>query len=376
MKVLLRFIVKELNQLRRDPGTLRLVFISPVIQLLLLGYAVNLDVANVRLAVCDQDRTRASRDFTDHFTRSGTFSLVDGAVDFTDIDRLLDNGIASMVLVIPRGFADGLARGRAVAVQAIADGTESNSAGVGLSYAAMIVGEYSRRVTLGTFSRLRGLGLVVASVAPETRVWYNPALRSRYFMVPGVVAMVLMLMTMLMTSMAVVREKEVGTLEQLIVSPVRPAQLIIGKLAPFALIGLADVVIVLVVATLWFHVPLRGSIPLLFLFCLLFEIATLGLGLFISTISRTQQQAMLTSQFFILMPMIMLSGFAFPIENMPRAIQPITYLMPMRYFLVIVRGIFLKGVGFRELWPQAAALLALGLVILTVSITRFRKRVA
>jgi ABC-2 type transport system permease protein len=376
MRTLFRLISKELHQLRRDPGTLRLVFISPIVQLLLLGYAVNLDVANLRLAVCDLDRTQASRDFTDHFTRTGTFTLVNGGLGFGDVDRYLDDGIASMALVIPRGFADGMARGRTVTVQVIADGTESNSAGVGLSYASMIVEQYARRVTLNIFSRLKGRGLTVASVAPETRVWYNPALRSRYFMVPGVVAMVLMLMTMLMTSMAVVREKEIGTLEQLIVSPVRPDQLIIGKLAPFALLGLADVVIVLMVAAFWFHVPLKGSIPLLFLFCLLFEIATLGLGLFISTISRTQQQAMLTSQFFVLMPMIMLSGFAFPIENMPRVIQLVTYLMPMRYFLIIVRGIFLKGVGFRELWPQAAALLALGLAILTVSIARFRKRVA
>jgi ABC-2 type transport system permease protein len=373
VKVLLRLIGKELLQLRRDPGTLRLVFISPVIQLLILGYAVNLDVSNIRLVVCDQDQTRASRDFVDHFTRSGTFSLVDNGLDLPDVDRYLDNGLASMALILPRGFADHLTGDQPATVQVIADGSESNSAGIGLSYASMIVEDYSRNVTLAAFSRLRGRGLVVASVMPETRVWYNPALRSRYFMVPGVLAMVLMLMTMLMTSMAVVREKEIGTMEQLIVSPLRPAEIIIGKLAPFALLGLADVVIVLMVATLWFHVPLKGSIPLLFLFCILFEIATLGLGLFISTISRTQQQAMLTSQFFVLMPMIMLSGFAFPIENMPRIIQWVTYLMPMRYFLIIVRGIFLKGVGFRELWPQAAALLALGLGILAVSVSRINK---
>jgi ABC-2 type transport system permease protein len=374
MRTILHIIRKELIQLRRDPKMFPLIFISPVLQLLILGYAVNLDVSNIPLAVCDMDNTRMSRELVTRFTSSGTFAIAGYASGINDVDHYLDDGHASVALVLPRGFEAGIAGHRPVQLQVIADGSESNSAGIGLGYASMIVAAYSRGIILESFSRLRNAGLKPARVNPEFRVWYNPALRSRNFLVPGVLAMVLMLMTMLLTSLAVVREKELGTLEQLIVTPIKPYELIIGKLAPFTFLGLADVVLVLLVATLWFHVPLKGSIPLLFALCLVFEIATLGLGLLISTVSRTQQQAMMTSQFFIMMPMIMLSGFVFPIENMPRVIQPITYLMPMRYFLVIVRGIFLKGVGFRELWPQALSLFVLGVAILSLSVVRFRKK--
>jgi len=211
-------------------------------------------------------------------------------------------------------------------------------------------------------------------INPEIRIWYNPDLKSRNFMVPGVLAILLMVITMILTSLGIVKEREIGTMEQLIVTPIRPYQLIIGKLAPFSIIGLIDIVLVVLVATLWFEVPLRGSIVLLYGLCAVFLITTLGLGLFISTISKNQQQAMMTAVFFVMMPMMFLSGFVFPIENMPKTIQYFSYLLPLRYFFVIIRGIFLKGAGFAELWDETAALIAFGIIILALSVSRFRKR--
>jgi ABC-2 type transport system permease protein len=217
---------------------------------------------------------------------------------------------------------------------------------------------------------------VAGLVQPEIRVWFNARLESRYFMIPGIIALLLLVITTNLSAMAIVREKEIGTLEQLNVTPLARWELITGKLLPYALIGIIDVVLVLIVAIYWFEVPMRGSLALLFAMCLIYLLSTLGLGLFVSTISRTQQQAMMTAIFFFLTPMMYLSGFVFPIENMPSWIQPVTYLIPLRYFLVIVRGIFLKGIGLEILWPQAAALLTWGLVILALATMRSSKRLA
>jgi ABC-2 type transport system permease protein len=238
----------------------------------------------------------------------------------------------------------------------------------------MILSGFSQKIMAVRLERLRPPGVRPVRVRPEVRVWYNPELKSRNFMVPGVLGLVLMIMTMMLTAMAVVREKEAGTMEQLIVTPIKPLELITGKLLPFLIIGLIDICLVLAVATLLFRVPLRGSVLLLFGMSLVFMMTTLGLGLFISTISRTQQQAMMTTVFFM-MPMMLLSGFVFPIENMPKFFQTITFVVPMRYYFVIIRGIFLKGVGIPELWDQGFALLVFGLAILTLSVLRFRKKV-
>jgi ABC-2 type transport system permease protein len=221
-----------------------------------------------------------------------------------------------------------------------------------------------------------GALILPARVVPQIRVWYNPDLKSRNFMVPGVLGLLLMVMTMILTSLAIVKEKELGTLEQLIVTPIRPYQLIIGKLAPFFVIGVIDVVLVILVALLVFALPVKGGILLLIALSIVFLMTTLGLGLFISTISRTQQQAMMTAIFFFMLPMIFFSGFVFPIENMPPVIQGVSYLIPLRYYFVIVRGLFLKGVGLDVLWTQAAALLALGTAILSMSVLRFQKRIS
>jgi ABC-2 type transport system permease protein len=278
-----------------------------------------------------------------------------------------------MAFVIPRGFGDEVAARRQAAVMLIADGSESQSATIGVNYGTMIAARYAQKILFEAFERVKGLGLKPVIVNAEVRVWYNPELKSRNFMVPGVLGLILMIMTTSLASQGIVREREMGTMEQLIVTPIRPYQLIIGKLLPFVLIGLVDATFVIIVARGWFGIPIRGSVPLLFALSLAFMLNTLGTGLFISTISKTQQQAMLTSLFFI-MPQMMLGGFVFPIENMPRIFQYLTTIIPIRYFFVIIRGLMLKGAGWPELWPQAASLLVLGTVILTLSVARFHKK--
>jgi ABC-2 type transport system permease protein len=373
MKGLLAMIKKEFIQLRRDPRLFPIIFISPILQLLLLGYAVNLDVRNIPIVMCDMDGSAASRNFLDGFLNSGYFTVKSRVPRMEDIDHCLDNGDASVAIVIPRGFGDKVAGKREASVMVIADGSESQSATIGLNYATVVTGRYSQKIMLEAFERLKYLGIRPVRVNADVRVWYNPELLSRNYLLPGVLGMVLMMMTMILTSMGVVREKEVGTMEQLIVTPIRPYQLIVGKLLPFVLIGLIDAGIVLAVVKWVLLVPVRGSVPLLFGLSLIFMLNTLGLGLLISTISKNQQQAMLTAVFFQ-MPMMLLSGFVFPIENMPRFFQYVTYLVPVRYFFVIIRGILLKGAGWAALWDKAVALMLLGTVILGLSIARFHKK--
>jgi ABC-2 type transport system permease protein len=373
MKAILSIVWKEFLQIRRDPRLFPVLFVSPILQLLLLGYAANLDVRNIPSVVCDQDHTAASREFVDKFLNSGYFSIEARVERLGEIDRHLDNGRASMAFVIPRGFGDDLAGGRPARIMIIVDGAESQTATIGVNYATMIASRYAQGLVLERFEKLKGSGIRPALVNAQVRVWYNPELRSRNFMVPGVLGLILMIMTISLASMGIVREKEAGTMEQLIVTPIRPYQLIIGKLLPFALIGLGQAVFVTAVAKYWFVVPVRGSVVLLLIMCLVFMLNTLGFGLFLSTISRTQQQAMFTTIFFI-MPMMLLGGFVFPIENMPPFFQAVSYAVPTRYFFIIIRGIMLRGAGWPELWDQAACLAGLGTLILALSVLRFHKK--
>jgi ABC-2 type transport system permease protein len=269
-----------------------------------------------------------------------------------------------------------VAAGRPQKVQVIADGSDSNSAGVSLGYATNLIAAYGRDVTTRMASPDGVPEAAAGTIEPVVRVWFNPTLESRFFMVPGVVALLLLMVTTNLSAMGIVREKEIGTLEQLNVTPLRRSELIVGKLLPYAIVGIIDVVLVLSVAVFWFEIPLRGSVVLLFGMTLVYLLSTLGLGLFVSTISSTQQQAMMTTTFFFLIPMVLLSGFVFPIENMPAVVQPVTYLIPLRYFLVILRSIFLKGVGLETIWPQALALAGWGVVILALAIARSSKRTA
>ena len=289
----------------------------------------------------------------------------------SEIEPYLERGRAWLALSIPTGYGADVAAGHPVTVQVVADGTDSNSTTVALGYATSLIGGYAQDLVQAKGGQ-PGAGVIDARI----RVWFNPQLESRHFMIPGVLALVLLVVTANLASMAIVREKELGTLEQLNVTPLRRWELIVGKLLPYGVIALVDVLLVVAVAVFWFEVPLRGSFVLLFAMSLLYVFCTLALGLFISTISDTQQQAMMTATFFFLTPMIYLSGFIFPIENMPAVIQPVTYLIPLRYFLVIVRGIFLKGIGLELLWPQAVALGAWGVVVLALAVARSRKRAA
>jgi len=367
---------KEVIELRQDPRIFGIIFIAPVVQLAVLGYAATTDVRNVPIVVVDADRSTGSQDLISRFTGSGIFELVDVVSDERQVDRYLESGDAWMALSIPANFGGSVAAGRPATLQVVADGSDANSTNIALGYANNLLTGYAqemveRRRTSGAAAVSMG-----GSIEPRVRVWFNPTLESRYFMLPGIFALLLLVVTSNLSSMAIVREREIGTLEQLNVTPLGRLELIVGKLLPYGIIGLIDVLIVLVVIVFWFEVPLRGSFWLLFGMSVIYLLTTLGLGLFISTISHTQQQAMMTSTFFFLIPMMYLSGFVFPIENMPDVIQPITYLIPLRYFVVILRGIFLKGVGLETLWPQALALLGWGVAILMLAYVRSSKRLA
>jgi ABC-2 type transport system permease protein len=376
MYVLWRVIVKELLQIRRDRRMLPVIFVSPVVMIVVFGFAVNTDVTHVPMVLVDQDRGVASRDLVTRFVRSGYFEVVGTEERADDVDRWLVTARAQLGLVIGPGFGDALASGRTAAVQVIADGSDAASASVALGYAGALAQGFGAEVQAARLRSVPGEALSrrPGQVDLVPRVFYNPDLKSRWFYVPAVLAMVLMVMTMLLSAMGVVREKEVGTMEQLIVTPIRPWQLLVGKLAPFALIGVVQVFLITAVAVFGFRVPFRGSFPLLLGLTILFLLVTLGVGLLISTLVRNQQQAMMAAAFLAMIPMVYLSGLIFPIENMPPAIQLVTYLIPLRYYAEIIRGIFLRGSGIAVLWPEAVVLLGMGVAIMAVASLRFRKR--
>ena len=367
---------KEVIELRQDPRIFGIIFIAPVLQLAVLGYAATTDVRNVPIVVVDADRSAGSQDLISRFSGSGIFELVDVVSDAQQVDRYLESGDAWMALSIPAHYGETVAAGRPATLQVVADGSDANSTNIALGYATNLITGYAEDMVALRQSSAAPTGATGGGIEARVRVWFNPTLESRYFMLPGIFALLLLVVTSNLSSMAIVREREIGTLEQLNVTPLGRLELIVGKLLPYGIIGLIDALIVLVVIVFWFEVPLRGSFWLLFAMSVIYLLTTLGLGLFTSTISHTQQQAMMTSTFFFLIPMMYLSGFVFPIENMPDVIQPITYLIPLRYFVVILRGIFLKGVGLETLWPQALALFAWGVVILALAYMRSSKRLA
>ena len=370
-----RMLVKEFIQVLRDPRMKAMIFIMPVIQLIIFGYAVTTDVDHIKTAVYDLDKSPESRALIERFTASGYFTVVAMPDDPQTLGRLLDKGEVILAMQINAGFADDLKSGRQAVIQSMVDGTDSNTGTVAMDYAQRISAEFSKT--------RRALPVDIAQVGQpraqpvelRSRAWFNPDLKSRNYNVPGVIAVIVLLMSLLLTSMAVVREREIGTMEQLMVTPIRPLELILGKTLPFVLISYVDVLLVTAVGILWFHVPIQGSFWLLLFGAGVYLMSTIGVGLFISTISRTQQQALMSSFFFYL-PAVLLSGFMFPIANMPEPAQWITYVNPLRYFLVIIRGIFLKGSGLEVLWPQFVALTVLGALLLTLSSLRFQKRMA
>jgi ABC-2 type transport system permease protein len=377
---ILGIIRKEFRQTLREPRTRGMLFMPPIIQLLIFGYAVNMDVEHARIAWMDQDQTPESRELKSRFEGSDRFSIVSTPRSDREMEELFDNSRVDAAIRVNPGFGSDLSRGRQANVQILVDGTNSNTASIVAGYlgrtAAGFGGEalqaqQKEKLVGRTTAAGTPLYAAIPTVHADTRVWFNPDLRSRNYFVPGVIVNIITLVTLSLTAMAIVREKEIGTMEQLLVTPLRPVELIIGKTLPFALIGLFDTLLVVGAALLLFRVPFRGSILFLLACAILFCLTTLGSGLFISTVSRTQQQAMM-STFLFFMPFFMLSGFSFPVRNMPQIVQYITYLNPVRYFIDIVRGVFLKGVGIEVLWPQMLALTVIGLVILSLSVLRFR----
>jgi ABC-2 type transport system permease protein len=360
---------KELLQTFRDPRMLRVLLVAPIIQLVVFGYAVTTDYRHTPAFVVDQDHTRISRELIEQLTSSQYFEVRGASPRAADLVRELDRGTATLGIVIPPGFQADLEAGRPARVQLLVDGTNSNLALVAQGYAESIVQSFGARVAFGTVEALAG------PVELRERAWFNPDLRSRDYNVPAVMGMILLLVCLLLTALAVVREREVGTLEQLMVSPLRAGELILGKTLPFALVGLVDMLTITTVALLWFDVPFRGSFALLTVTTVLYLACGLGIGLLISTVSATQQEAFMTT-FLVIMPIMLLSGFMFPVTSMPEALQKATLLNPMRHYLEVVRGVFLKGAGVGALWPQLLAMAALGTALLGLAAARFRKRIA
>jgi ABC-2 type transport system permease protein len=366
-------LIKEFKQVLRDPRMKTVIFISPIIQILLFGYAANKDIDYIPTGVYDQDNTKESRDLVHEFTYSKYFIPKYYIYNKEEQDRLINKGLANVVLHIDRGFGRNLKAGKNANVQLSLDGSDSNTAMIILGYANTIVSQYQYRLIKEEVSA-QGLEFVVPSVDLRDRAWFNENLISRNYYLPGVIASIVTIMSLLLTAMAIVREKEIGTMEQLIVSPLLPLELIFGKLIPFGIIALIQTSLITTLAVFWFHIPLRGNLLLLVLSTCIYLFTTLGAGLFISTIASTQQEAMM-SVFLFYMPTFLLSGFAYPIANMPEVIRWLTFINPMRYFLVIIRGIFLKGVGIDILWKQLVFLLIMGLGVITLSVLRFRKKI-
>lgn len=374
MRIILKIIIKEFLQLKRDPRLFGIVFIAPVLQLIFLGYAATMDVNNINTVIMDLDKTSSSRVFIEKFESSGYFTIISYADSYDEIEELIDEGKALTALIIPNDFERKINRRETVKVQGIFDGSDGNKAAIAAGYSGGIISGFSKNILIDQMNRTGRKTSITGSITPAVRVWYNPDLKTRNFMVPAIMGLILMVITTILMSMAIVKEREIGTLEQLIVTPIKPLHLITGKLIPFMILGFIDVLLVQAIMIFWFNIGIRGDYLFLLFASFLFVLSTLGLGLFISTISKTQQQAMLVAMFGLLMPMIYLSGFAFPIENMPESIQYITYAIPLRYYITIVRDVILKGSGFNELILETFLLFISGAFILTLSALRFRKR--
>jgi ABC-2 type transport system permease protein len=373
-------IRKELDQLFRNRRARLFLFVPPIFQLIIYGYAVNLDVDNLRMGWMDTDHSPQSRDLLASFQGSGRFLITALPQSEKDIQDVLDRGEAQVIVRVMPGFGRDILLGRPTSAQILVDGTNSNSASLASAYTSQLVGAYSASVATPQLqSRMMaraGMGTMsmkVGRITDSPRVWFNPDLKSRNYFVPGVICNLIMVVTVMLTAMAIVREKELGTMEQLMVTPIRPMELMIGKMVPAAMVGLLDLVLMTTAALLIFQIPFRGNPLVLLLSAALFLLTSLGMGLFISTIASTQQQAIMSSS-LIAIPTFMLSGFAYPIRNMPIAVQYFTYLNPLRYLIEIARGIFLKGAGITVLWPQMLTLLVYGMVVMGLSASSFRKK--
>jgi ABC-2 type transport system permease protein len=368
-----QMLIKEFIQVFRDKRTRFVLFGPPIIQMLIFGYAATFEIYHVPTVVLDLDHSQESRELISRFSSSPYFNVQPQLTDDRQIGDLLDQGKATIGLEIHAGFAQNLRKGQTAPLQVILDATNSNTALIASSYITQIALGFAQDYQKDRIYRILPQVLEqIPSIQLEQRPWYNPDLRSRWFFVPGIIGSLTLVLVVTLTAFAVVREREIGTLEQLMVTPIRPWEFILGKTLPYFLIGLVDVSLIATVGTFWFGVPFRGNLLVLFAGAILFLLSMLGVGLLISTVSSTQQQAMVTSFFFI-MPAVTFSGFGFPISTMPKWLQYLTYLSPLRYFLVVLRGTYLKGVGMEILWPQMLAMAALGTSLLVIAALRFHK---
>lgn len=368
-----QMMIKEFIQVFRDKRTRFILIIPPIVQMLVFGYAATFEIRHVSTIVVDYDHSQESRDLVSRFASSPYFEVIAQPDNSRDLTDAIESGEATIGLEINAGFAKLLEKGQPAPLQVIVDATNSNSALIAAGYVTQIAGGFGQQYQQARIARVAPqLGNAIPNVQLAFRPWYNPDLRSRWFFVPGIIGSLTLVLVITLTAFGVVREREIGTLEQIMVTPIRRAEFILSKTLPFFLIGLFDVALIAVVGSLWFQVPFRGHLPVLFTGAVLFLLCMLGAGLLISTVSSTQQQAMVTAFFFI-MPAIVFSGFGFPISTMPQWLQYMTYASPLRYFLIVLRGTYLKGVGMDILWPQMAAMAGLGTGLLALAILRFHK---
>lgn len=370
---LVHVIRKEFTRIRRDPATMRLLIVAPLLQLMLFGYAATNDVRNVQVGIFDGDRTPESRLLIQEIGHSFYFRVLPEVQDPRQLESLLEHGTAQLAINIPPEFARTMARGATAQVGLLVDGSDANTAGLATGYLTGLLAQRGLNWQMEALRRQGETGSQVPSVTPVPRIWYNAELKSANFMVPGVFGMILLVITINLAGLSVVRERENGTLEQLMVTPLRNSELILGKMIPFGVIAFMESGLIVLLALFWFHVPFRGSFVLLFAMAAIFLICNLALGMAISVISRTQQEAQILS-FLLIMPSVLLSGFMFPIQNMPQAVQCLTYFIPFRYFLEIVRALFLKGVGVAILWPQMLALTFFAVALSSVAVAAMRRR--
>jgi len=368
-----QMLIKELIQVVRDKRTRFILIGPPILQMLVFGYAASFEIHNVSTVIVDLDHSQESRELISRFTSSPYFNIQAQLASAGQAHDLIDQGKTTLALEIDAGFAEKLHKGETAPLQVIVDATNSNTALIASSYVSQIALAFAQQAQQQRLYRIAPQLIdQIPSVQLQPRPWYNPDLRSRWFFVPGVIGSLTTLLVITLTSFAVVREREIGTLEQIMVTPIRPVEFILGKTLPFFLIGLFDALLIGVVGTFWFQIPFLGNIWVLLTGAVLFLICMLGMALLISTVSSTQQQAMVTA-FFVIMPTITFSGFGFPISAMPQWMQTLSYAIPLRYFLIVLRGTYLKGVGFDILWPQMAAMAGIGLLGLTVAVLRFHK---
>jgi ABC-2 type transport system permease protein len=367
-------IIKEFIQALRDPKMRIVLFVIPVVQMLVFGNASSMDVEDIPTAIYDLDNTQESRELIRQFSYSKYFNIKQYIQDESEVNYLIDRATVSTVIRFNHGFGEDIKKGKTANVQVILDGTDSNTASIIMNYATSIIQRYNKKMLDGKAAILAGEYIKIPSVDLRMRALFNSNLNSKNFFLPSIIALILLIVTLVLTSMAIVKEKEIGTIEQLLVSPIRPIELILGKLIPFAIIGMIEVFLVVLVTVYGFGIPVKGSILLLFFCSCLYLLNTLGIGLLISTMVSTQQEAIM-STFFFAFPCVLLSGFVFPIYNMPEIAQYVTYLNPLRYFIIIVRGIFLKGVGVNVLWPHMLALFIIGMSILGMSSLKFKKTI-